>query len=131
MATTTIQYLALDNLYDPSFDPGASLSNAYAVGQALRTRLNLFQGEWWANLNIGLPMLQVMLGKSTSAKGLAAMQLAVQQVILGTPYVTAITSLDVKFSDITLQLSISAVVTTAFGQATVVTQLGTLASLGG
>lgn len=131
MATTTIQYLALDNLYDPSFDPGASLSNAYAVEQALRTRLNLFQGEWWANLNIGLPMLQVMLGKSTSAKGLAAMQLAVQQVILGTPYVTAITSLDVKFSDITLQLSISAVVTTAFGQATVATQLGTLASLGG
>ena len=126
-----IQYLALDSSYDPVFDPGASLVNAYAVKQDVETQLNLFRGEWWENLNLGLPMFQTILGQAASQNGLAAMQLAVQQVILKCPYVTSIVSLDVQFSSITLGLQISAVIATAFGQTTVTSQPGTAASLGG
>jgi hypothetical protein len=119
MPTTGVSasYLALDNVYDPVFDPGASLVDAYAVAQDVKTRLNMFMGEWWENLNLGLPMFQTILGQAATAKGLTAMQLAVQTVILGTQYVSGINSLSVQFNQDTLALSISASVTTVFGVA--------------
>ena len=131
MSTASAQYLALDPSYDPVFDPGAALSSTAAVAQDILTRLRLFQGEWWEDLNLGLPMFQTILGQLASQKGLLAMQLAVQRVILGTSYVTGITSMDVGFNDSTGRLQISAVAQTVFGTVTVTNQPGTSASIGG
>lgn len=118
MSTTpTIQYLQLDQSYDPVFDPNANLTDTYAVAQAIKTRLKLFLGEWWENLNLGLPMFQSILGQLASTQGLAAMTLAVTQNIEGAPYVTSVTGVDVKFAD--GALSISATAQTQFGPVTI------------
>jgi hypothetical protein len=113
------------------FDPGAALSGVQAVAQNVLTRLKLWRGEWWENLNLGLPMFQTILGQLASPKGLLAMQLAVQQVILGTPYVTGISSMNVQFNEGTAQLVITATVQTVFGQTSVTNQPGASASVGG
>ena len=131
MATASVQYLALDQSYDPVFDPGAALVGVHAVAQNILTRLKLFQGEWWENLNLGLPMFQTILGQLASPKGLAAMQLAVQTVILGTPYVTGISSMNVQFNEGAARLVITATVQTVFGQTSVTNQPGASASVGG
>jgi hypothetical protein len=112
---STIQYLQLDAQYDPIFDPAASLTDAYAVNQAILTRLNLFLAEWWEDLTLGLPVFQSILGQLGSPQGLAAMQLAVQQNITGTPYVTS-ASTAVNFENGRLSLSYTA--ETVFGQVT-------------
>jgi hypothetical protein len=113
MMASTIQYLQLDASYDPILDPTANLTDADAVTQAILTRLNLFLGEWWEDLNLGLPVFQSILGQLGSPQGLAAMQLSVQQVITGTPYVTS-ASTTVNFENGRLSLSYTA--ETAFGQ---------------
>ena len=114
MSTTpTIQYLQLDAQNDPIFDASASLTDAYAVNQAIRTRLNLFLGEWWEDINIGLPVFQSILGQLASSQGLAAMALAVQQNIEGAPFVTSVSSLAVNFA--AGRLSITGTAYTQFG----------------
>jgi len=115
MMASTIQYLQLDASYDPILDPTANLTDADAVNQAILTRLNLFLGEWWEDLTLGLPVFQSILGQLGSPQGLAAMQLSVQQVITGTPYVTS-ASTAVNFENGRLSLSYTA--ETAFGQIT-------------
>lgn len=113
----TIQYLQLDALGDPIFDPSANLTDIYAVNQAISTRLNLFLGEWWENTNLGLPVFQLMLGQLGSKQGLSAMTLAVQQNIAGAPYVTSVSDVQVSFVDGALSIQASA--TTQFGSVSV------------
>jgi hypothetical protein len=126
---SAITYLLLDADYDPVFDPNAALTDLDAVRQVIVTRLWLFMGEWWENLNLGLPVFQSILGQLASPSGIAAMQALIQQNILGTPYVTGVTSVGVNFT--TGRLSYTTTVQTAFG--TVVTNgstPGLSASLG-
>lgn len=114
MSTTPIiQYLQLDTKNDPIFDPTANLMDAYAVNQAIMTRLRLLLGEWWEDTSIGLPLFQVILGQLGSKQGLAAMSLAVQQNIEGAPFVTSVNNVNVKFVDGVL--SITATAYTQFG----------------
>ena len=117
MSTASISYLQLDANNDPIFANGTSLVGAEAVGQALLTRLNLFLGEWWENLRLGLPVFQVILGQLGSPRGLAAMTQAVQVVAEGTPYVTQITKNDLNFVNGVLTFTIIA--QTVFGPVTV------------
>jgi hypothetical protein len=107
-ATPTIQYLLLDSGYDPIFDPNASLTDANAVAQAIETRLKLFLGEWWENLNIGLPVFQAILGQLASPQGVAAMQLAVQANVEGGPFVTGTNNVATTFIDGALGITASA-----------------------
>lgn len=113
---STISYLQLDASNDPIFADGTSLTNAAAVEQAVVTRLNLFLGEWWENLNDGLPVFQVILGQLASQRGQAAMQLAIQQNIQGAPYVLSVTKVETSF--INGQFKFSATYTTTFGTST-------------
>jgi hypothetical protein len=115
--SASIQYLLLDSDYDPVFDASASLTGTYAVAQAIDTRLKLFLGEWWENRNLGLPVFQVILGQLGSTQGLAAMTLAVQQNIQGSPYVTGTSDVSVTFTNGRLALTYTAQ-----------TQFGTVAS---
>jgi len=114
---STIAYLQLDSSYDPVFADGTALTDALAVAQAVLTRLKLFTGEWWENLNLGLPAFQRILGQLGSQRGLAAMQLAIQQVITGTPYVTGVNGVQLAFTG--GRLTYTATVQTAFGAVTV------------
>ena|SRR5271170_7828064 len=125
----TIQYLALDSNNDPIFDPTFNLSDTQAVAQAILTRLNLFLGEWWEDLSLGLPVFQSMLGKLGSIQAIKADQLAVQQNVSGAPYVTAVGAISVTFID--GQFKFTAVATTIFGVVTVSNSPGLQSSLGG
>jgi hypothetical protein len=114
MATAPlITYLLLDAQYDPVFDPSNSLIDAQAVQQAILTRLRLFLGEWWENMNLGLPVFQSILGQLGSARFQAATNLAIQQQIEGVPYVASVTSISSSFDD--GRFSFSATVQTSFG----------------
>jgi len=113
----TIAYLQLDPSYDPVFADGTSLTDAAAVQQAILTRLKLFLGEWWENLNLGLPVFQSMLGQLGSQRVQSAIQLAITQNIKATPYVTAVNNVEVLFSD--GQFSFTATAQTVFGTVTV------------
>lgn len=123
-----IQYLQLDPVRDPIFDPTANLTNLDAVTQSIDTRLNLFLGEWWEQLQLGLPVFQSILGQLGSAQGLSAMELAVQQNIEGAPYVTAVDSVVLDFT--AGRLSITYAAQTSFGPVvSAVTAPGLAASL--
>ena len=123
---STISYLQLDSSNDPIFAGGTSLTDAAAVQQAVLTRLNLFLGEWWENLKLGLPVFQVILGQLASQRGQAAMQLAIRQNIEGAPYVISVTKVETIFIDGAFKFS--AVYTTAFGTFTVSSNLPALSA---
>jgi hypothetical protein len=124
-----ITYLALDSGYDPVFTPAQSLTNLQAVVQAILTDLKLFLGEWWEDLSIGTPVFQVILGQLGTARGQAAMNLALQRRIEGVPYVTGVSN--VSFSFVDGQFGFTATANTVFGPVTVTNQTpGASAGLG-
>jgi len=53
---------------EPQFGQGRQdfLQGIYAVGQAIETRLKLYTGEWWEDLNDGLPLWTQIMGKTGS-----------------------------------------------------------------
>ena len=127
-SASSITYLPLDANNDPDFNPMNSLSGVEAVAQAILTRLNLFLGEWWEDLNRGLPVFQKMLGQLASKRGLAAMTLAVQQNVAGTPYVIQPVTVVTAFNAGALAFKVTA--NTVFGIVTVTYQPGQSAGIG-
>ena len=123
----TITYLALDADYDPIFADGTSLTDAAAVSQAILTGLRLFYGEWWESLTTGLPVFQSMLGQLGSKRGLAAIQLIVNQAVLAAPYVTNTAGVRANFSD--GRFTYAGAADTVFGPVSVVNTPGAAAVL--
>lgn len=97
---------------------GASnfLSDVDAVAQIIRTRLLLFQGEWFEDTADGTPMFQSLLGRTIT---LQAATLILRGRILGTPYVSAITSFSLTLNPNARTFSFSANVLTQFGTVSV------------
>ncbi len=95
-----------------------------AVAQALRISLLSFKGEWFANLDNGVPYLEregvtateALLGQRYSADKVNA---AFRTVIAGTTGVTEILSLAVEFVTSTRTSTVSFEVRTDFGVITV------------
>ena len=129
-AAAAIVYLRLDAENDPVFDPAAELTDINAVGQAILTRLKLFTGEWWANLNDGTPMFQDILGQRASQQGQQIMALALANRIAGTPYVSAVTDISIAFDPVKRGLQFRATAQTSFGTIPVSYTPGLGASLG-
>lgn len=106
--------------YEPVFGGGQAdfISDIDAVGQAAMTRLRLLQGEWWENLNDGLPLFQQILGQ---AKGndQQAINLLIQQRILGTPFVSGIISLQSSYDPNSRTFTFYSVIQTQFGPVSV------------
>ena len=127
---TSLVYLALDAENDTVFANAYALTGLQAVEQAILTRLNLFLGEWFENLNLGLPVFQVMLSQLGSARTLQAAQQAVAANILTlSPYVTAVSSASVtltQFNQLVIQVSAQ----TVFGIANVTIAPGASAVIG-
>ena len=116
-ATATIIHRRLDENHDPQRGQGKAnfLIDADAVAQAVLTRLLLFQGEWWESTLEGLPLWQEILGQPGGQMGLARITLLLQQRILGTPYVQAITALESSFDSSNRTINFYAEVKTRFG----------------
>lgn len=128
---SSITYLQLDAQYDPIFLPQASLSDLEAVTQAIKTRLLLFEGEWWEDLGDGTPMFQEIVGQRATPNGQQIMSQALAARISGTPYVVAVQNVSVNFNPTTRQFSFVATVQTAFGTVTIPYSPGALAGTQG
>lgn len=85
------------------------------VGQAVLTRLRLNKGEWFVDTSDGTPWSTEVLGERT----VAARDAAIKKRILGTPGVTQIDTYDSSFDPETRRLSVSATISTAYGQTTI------------
>jgi hypothetical protein len=118
--SSVITYLRLDAEYDPVFDNTATLSDLEAVRQAIQTRLALFQGEWWEDLNDGTPMFQEILGQRASQNGLQAMALVLNERIAGTPYVQGVQNVNIVFNAANRSFTYTATALTAFGSTDIV-----------
>ena len=114
----TFKYRALDADGDYSFGHSEAdflKDSPAAVAQAVKTRLLLWQGEWFLDLSEGTPWNQQILANSRPGTRDAA----IRNRILGTPFVTRIldyaSSVDVKSRSFTVSCKID----TAFGEASV------------
>lgn len=116
-----ITYRNLGPNYDPLWGQGQAnfLSDLDAVAQAILTRIDLFEAEWWANLQDGTPMWQQMLGASGSLRQQQQISLLLTQRILATPYVSAVSNVNIAFNARTRSMSFTATVATQFGTTTV------------
>lgn len=128
-SNASILYLRLDDNYDPIWDPDAQLSDLDAVAQAIRTNLNLFQGEWWQDLNDGTPMFQEIINQRATPSGQQIMALALAKRISGTPYVSSVENMQFSFSETSRRFSFSCVAKTSFGTLTVQFSPGQSASV--
>lgn len=112
-----MQYRMLDENGDYSFGRGSQdfHGGTVAVAQAVKTRLLLLQGEWWEDLENGLPLFQNILGASGSPEGLNGIDLLIQERITGTPGVKSLSNYTRSFEDRTLSLTCN--IETIYGDA--------------
>jgi hypothetical protein len=114
-----------DNLADPrrvggdmTFGRGINnflADNPTAVAQAILTRLRLWQGDWFLNLQEGVPYLQQILGHAPSAN---VPDSAIRATILGTPFVRSISDYTSSWLSTARNFTVSCKVMTAFGPIT-------------
>lgn len=87
-----------------------------AVAQAIRTRLKLWTGEWFLDQTEGTPWKTEILGHRFAGSNPDA---AIKKRILQTPGVQEITDYSSTFNGQTRSLSVTATVSTIYGQATI------------
>jgi hypothetical protein len=104
----------LDANWDMTF--GRGLANyargAEAVAQNVRSRLLLLQGEWFLDINAGVPYLQKITVRPADLAFTAAV---LKQTILETDGVAEVTSFDLAMDQVARKLTVSATVTTEDG----------------
>lgn len=100
---------------DIEVDPINGVQFSYGlegVGWLVSVNLKLFQGEWLFDEEAGMPYFQSILGEKFDAN---ALRDAATKVILGTPYVTGIRTLEVSFDNTIRKASLSGQAITEFG----------------
>ena len=114
--TAKMAYRRIDSTGEPVFGQGRQdfLTDVDAVGQAIVTRLHLYLGEWWEDLNEGIPMWQSMLGVPGSKK--EGIDRIIQNEILTTENVKEITEIQSRFDPATRTYQFYAKVDTIFGE---------------
>jgi hypothetical protein len=109
------RYRTLDENYDMMFGRGGYnflVDNPTAVAQSVLTRLQLWMGEWWLDLNAGTPWLQQVLGKP---RGPGSPDAALRARISGTPFVTRLYDYASSSNTTARTFTVSCKVNTAFG----------------
>ena len=89
-------------------------SGVAAVTQGIRVRLLTFRGEWFLDLDSGVPYYQEILGKKFDQQRAHA---AFREAILATPGVNELLSLVVTFDSPTRELRVLWKANTVFGVA--------------
>lgn len=85
-----------------------------AVGQAIKTRLDLLLGTFWRDLNDGLPLFQKILPSSGSPANLLTVDSIIQKRIAETQDVTAITFFQSVFNGDTRRADFETTVETLY-----------------
>jgi hypothetical protein len=101
---------------DYTFGSGSNnflVNSPQAVLQCVETALSLFQGTWFLDKTAGMPWNTQVLGFNTQS----LYDTAIQNTIRGVQGVTGISSYSSSLNKQTRELSVTAVITTAFGDA--------------
>ena len=111
-----MKYRRLDASGDYSFGRGNQdfVTDAYAVGQAIKTKLLMLQGEWWENTEEGLPLFQHILGSAGTPEALNSADLLIRARILETPGVASISNFERTYQN--RQYAITCDVETIYGE---------------
>lgn len=115
MASITVR--KLDPVtWEPQWGQGQAnfISDIDAVGQLIAQRLKLFEGEWWADEQDGLPLWQSILGVS-GGNNQQRINLLIQNRILGTRFVVSLSDVSSSFDPATRSYKFFANVQTQFG----------------
>ncbi len=107
-------YRKLTSTGDYTFGQGASnfyVNDAQAVAQAVKTRLALWEGEWFLDTTEGTPYFQQILG----AGHVSTYDTAIQSVVLGTQGVVGITDYASAYDPSTRKVSVSMTISTIYG----------------
>ena len=128
--TAILTVRSLDSNGDPLQGNGQDnfISDLQAVAQIIKTRLLLFEGEWFLDLLDGLPLSQSILGSSGSQRNLEIVLNLISTRIQGfQPYVTGISSLSASYTN--RQFIYSGTAQTIFGPVYFTNAPGTSATL--
>jgi hypothetical protein len=109
----SLKYRKLSSTGDYLFGFGNNCfyTDADAVGQAISTKLNMFQGDCWLNLDDGLPFFQEIAG----SRDKDAIDLLIQTRIYDAPDVSSISSFTSSIDGETRKYSFTASVITTYG----------------
>lgn len=101
-----MRYRALSTTGDYQIGQGSAnffVNSPACVAQAVRTRLNLWSGQWFLDKTAGMPWLSDVIGKNTGP----FYDLAIQQYILATQGVSQIEGYSSSLNRTTRALSIT------------------------
>lgn len=93
------------------------ISGAEAVAQAVYTNLKLLRGEWWENVENGLPLFEEIIGESGTEEGKATVDTIVSDRILSTEGVQEIAEYESSFA--ARRYTARAVINTIYGETAV------------
>ena len=107
-----MKYRRLSSTGDYVFGFGNTsfVSDTEAVAQAIKTKLGLFQGDFWGDLSDGLPFFQSIAGSSNKS----AIDLLFQSRVLEVPNVTGITAYSSSLDSAMRKYTATMTVSTAF-----------------
>lgn len=116
-----MKYRRLDKNGDYVFGSGNNnfLEGSEAVAQAVSTRLKLLQGEWWEDLEDGLPLWQEILGSQGSNQHLTYVDNLITQRIFNTQGVTQIIDYQGTWDSAKRQYSFNAKINTSYSETTI------------
>jgi hypothetical protein len=94
-----------------------------AVGQVAFTRVKMWEGQWFLNLNDGTPFFQEILGKGTQnfnqpteQSFINSRDAAIQSRLTGTPFLTGLPGYNSNYDSATRAWQVNTTLSTAFGQ---------------
>lgn len=116
-----MKYRKLDSNGDYTLGTGQDFyeDSPEAVGQAVKTRLELVAGEWYLDESAGFPWDKYILGKLPSN----AYDSLIKSYILETRHVQSIVQYSSSLDREARKLTVDATITTDYGQATIGTVL--------
>ena len=114
----SMKYRRLDENGDYVFGSGSNnfVTDLEAVAQAIMTRMKLLKGEWWENLNEGLPLWQEILGSSGSNEHLTYVDNLITQRIANTKGVTGILGYEGNWNSSTRQYKFISKINTEYSE---------------
>lgn len=116
-----MRYRREDEKGDYTFGQGDDtflINSPECVAQAVKTRFELWKGQWFLDATEGTPYIQSVLGKQRPE----VYSLAIRDRISTTPGVMSILSFDTVNNGITRRVTFTASINTIYGQTTVTSE---------
>ncbi|CNL24395.1 Uncharacterised protein [Yersinia frederiksenii] len=116
-----MRYRREDENGDYTFGQGNNtflIDSPEAVAQAVKTRFELWRGQWFLDLTEGTPYIQSVLGKQRSDVYI----LAIRERILDTQGVNSIVDFKTNYTGDTRRVTFTATIDTIYGTTTVTSE---------